>query len=221
MAIEIFWGSGSPFSWRALLTAEVKGVRYESRLLEFSKGDHKSPSYLEVNPRGKVPALRDGNYVLAESLAIMAYLDKRYPEPALFGQSPGQTGRIWQSIMEFKNYAEPLLDRIARPLLFGNVDEQADDIQAAAESLRVELAGMEEAVAQDGWFADDSLSAADIASYTFIEFLLRITGKPAAQPLALGFDAFAERYPALEGWRERIRELPGYDRAYPPHWREA
>ncbi len=220
MAIEIFWGSGSPFSWRALLTAEIKRVPYESRLLEFSKGDHKSPEYLKVNPRGKVPALRDGDFVVAESVAIMAYLDKRYPAPALFGESPEQTGRIWQSIMEFKYYAEPLLDRIGRPLLFGTVEEHSDDIQAAAKALHGELQAMEKSITRYGWLADGSLSAADIASYTFVEFLLRITGKPDARPLRLGFDTFGERYPKLEGWRGRIRELPGYERAYPPHWRE-
>lgn len=35
MALEIFWGSGSPFSWRVLLGAEIKGLAYESRLLDF------------------------------------------------------------------------------------------------------------------------------------------------------------------------------------------
>jgi hypothetical protein len=38
MALEIFWGSGSPFSWHVLLGAEIKGPTYESRLLEFSQG---------------------------------------------------------------------------------------------------------------------------------------------------------------------------------------
>ena len=37
MAIELYWGSGSPFAWRVMLTLEVKGLAYESKLLEFSK----------------------------------------------------------------------------------------------------------------------------------------------------------------------------------------
>jgi len=40
MALEVYWGSGSPFAWRVLLTLEVKRLDYESELLEFSKGDH-------------------------------------------------------------------------------------------------------------------------------------------------------------------------------------
>jgi glutathione S-transferase/maleylpyruvate isomerase len=51
--LEIFWFSGSPFSWRVLLTLEVKGLGYTSRLLEASKDEHKAPHYLRLNPRGK------------------------------------------------------------------------------------------------------------------------------------------------------------------------
>jgi len=75
MAIEIFWGSGSPFSWRVLLALAVKNIPYESKLVEFSKGMHKSPEYLKINPRSKVPALRDGEFTLYESLAILQYLE--------------------------------------------------------------------------------------------------------------------------------------------------
>jgi glutathione S-transferase len=43
-----------------------------------SKQENKSPEYLVLNPRGKVPTLKDGDFVLYESLAIMVYLDSEY-----------------------------------------------------------------------------------------------------------------------------------------------
>ena len=49
MAIELYWGSGSPFAWRVMLTLEVKGLAYESKLLEFSKGEHKAPAPVGAN----------------------------------------------------------------------------------------------------------------------------------------------------------------------------
>ena len=67
MAIELYWGSGSPFAWRVMLTLEVKISTYESKLFEFSKGEHKTPGYLRLNPRGKVPTLKDGDFVVYES----------------------------------------------------------------------------------------------------------------------------------------------------------
>jgi glutathione S-transferase len=81
--VEIYWISGSPFAWRVLLTAEVKGIPYEGKLLEASKGELKTPEFLAINPLGRVPAIRDGNFTLHESLAIMVYLDRK-SQPAAF-----------------------------------------------------------------------------------------------------------------------------------------
>jgi glutathione S-transferase len=68
--VEIYWVSGSPFAWRVLLTAEVEGIPYEGKLLEASKGELKTPEFLAINPLGRVPAIRNGNFMLHESLAI-------------------------------------------------------------------------------------------------------------------------------------------------------
>lgn len=79
MALELYCGSGSPFAWRVMLTLEVKVPAYHSTLLEFSKDDHKAAGFLKLNPRGKVPLLKDDDFILNESPAIMAYLDKNIP----------------------------------------------------------------------------------------------------------------------------------------------
>ena len=63
MAIEIYWGSGSPYSWRVLLALEYKRLAYDSHLLQFSKQEHQSPQMLALNPRGRLPVLKDGKLV--------------------------------------------------------------------------------------------------------------------------------------------------------------
>jgi glutathione S-transferase len=85
-----------------MLALEVKGLAYESKLLEFSKDEHKTPSYLKLNPRGKVPTLKDGDFVIYESVAIMAYLDRKYPDPPLFGETPEETGLICRALAEMR-----------------------------------------------------------------------------------------------------------------------
>ena len=119
MALELYWGSGSPFAWRAMLTLEVKSLTYQSTLLEFSKGEHKASRFLKLNRRGKVPVLKDDDFVLNESLAIMAYLDRKYSEPPLFGTSPRETGLIWRAIMETEAYLLGAGDKVIRPVFFG------------------------------------------------------------------------------------------------------
>src|SRR5262249_47894544 len=104
MAIEVFWGSGSPFAWRVLLALEYKRLPYTSHLLQFSKQEHKSHEMLALNPRGRVPVLKDGDYVCFESLAILYYLDLKYPQPPLFGRTPEEAGTIMRVICEYENY---------------------------------------------------------------------------------------------------------------------
>ena len=219
MTLEVIWGSGSPYAWRVLVTLEVKRLSYESRLIQFSRGDHRSPEHLALSPRGKVPVLRDGDYVLSESLAIMAYLDRKHPEPPIFGRSAEQTGLIWKAISEFQSYVLPLADRIVVPA-FGGRPLDVADMQAAAGELHGELGRIEQAVSARGWLAVEQLSAADLAVYPFVEALLRAAGKEAVRPMGLSVLPLAQLYPALEDWRQRVAALPGYARTYPPHWRE-
>ena len=75
-----YWGSGSPYSWRVLLALEHKGLAYNSHLLQLAMQEHKAPHMLALNPRGRVPTLKDGDYVVFESLAILYYLDRKQPE---------------------------------------------------------------------------------------------------------------------------------------------
>src|SRR3981081_193319 len=98
MEIDVFWLSGSPYSWRALLALQIKQTSYVDRRLDASKGDLKSPEYLAINPRGRAPALRDGDFVLNDSVAIMAYsapvAQSRSARPA---RSPVRSGASFAS----------------------------------------------------------------------------------------------------------------------------
>src|ERR1700742_3073906 len=114
MAIDVYWGSGSPYSWRGLPALEYKRLQYTSHVLQFSKQEHKSPQMLALNPRGRVPVLKDGDYVCFESLAILYYLDRKYPQPPLFGGSAEEAGTIMRVICEYQAYIEPHVTRIAR-----------------------------------------------------------------------------------------------------------
>jgi len=219
MAIELYWGSGSPFAWRVMLTLEVKGLAYESKLLEFSKGEHKTPAYLQLNPRGKVPTLKDGEFVVYESLAIMSYLDRKYPTPRLFGSTAEETGLIWQAISECESYLTTAGDKVVRPLFFGKGLDKVDDIQQAAQDIRQELKTLDNRLSTRDWLIGATISAADIAIFPLIQLILRAASKEAAQPFNLGFAPLARNGPHLAKWVERIENLPNYQRTFPPHWK--
>jgi glutathione S-transferase len=218
MTMEIFWLSGSPFAWRVLLALEVKGLPYQSRLLDRSKGELRAPEFLAINPRGQVPVLRDGEVTVRESVAILAYLDRRYPEPPLFGRSAGEAAAIWQEVMEAGHYIDRFDDFIL-PLYFGESAAKEAQVRAAIPGIEAELARLERTLSAGPWLVGSSLSAADLAVYPMVRSLLRAAEKPDAARFEQSFSHLRERHPGTGAWMARVEALPGYDRTFPPHWR--
>lgn len=218
--MEIFWGSGSGPAWRVLLAAEIKKVPYTSRLVSFSHGEHKSPDMLLMNPRGKVPVIRDGDFTLYESVAILAWLDAKYPEPSLFGTTPEQIGTTWRMVLELEHYAGPALGKVSRPLLFRQLPEKEAEVREARAHMHDELGKLEVLLSGHTWLGGAHVSAADVVALPFLMALLRAADRPEAQPLDLGLHPFEKCYPRLATWKAYMEALPGYDRTYPPHWRE-
>jgi len=219
MAIDLYWGSGSPYSWRVLLALEYKRLAYNSHLLQFSKQEHKAPHILAMNFRGRVPILKDGDYVVFESLAVLYYLEQKYPEPPIFGRTPEEAGVIMRVICEYESYTQPQLMRIVEQMFATRPGVQeadlADDMHAVAREAR----SIEARLAHSNWVVGESFSAADIVLFPALQVLLRALSKPQARALSSRFLPLAVNYPALERWIARVEALPGYDRTFPPHWR--
>jgi glutathione S-transferase len=215
--LEIFWGSGSPFAWRVLLAAELKRIPYESRLLEFSKGDLQKPEFLAVNPRGKVPAIRDGDFVLAESLAILAYFERKYPETPLFGKTPEETGRIWSAITTFESYVRDVTTPLNR-WLFGD-KPRTPEIDEARANVGREYDRVEMRLAKHDWIAADAVSAADVVWFPTLRTYMRAAARNEARAREVNLHPLADVYPNIARWIGRVEAQPGYDRTFPPHWR--
>ena len=218
--LEVFWGSGSQPAWAVQLTLEVKRLPYVSRLITFSAGEHKTPEFLAMNPRHKVPVIKDGAFVLYESIAIMAYLDRKAPETPLFGRDAQETGLIWRAISEFQQYLMPgLLEHVVRPIYRNEVEQNRQAIDAQMPAVHAELVLLEATLAKQSWLVGSQLSAADLLIFPYFMSLMRAATRPAAAALTLGMLPLEQTYPALAAWVARIEAIPGYDKTYPPHWR--
>ena len=215
--LEIYWGAGSPYAWRVLLAAEIKRMPYESKLLEFSKGDLKTPTFLAMSPRGKVPVIRDGDFVLPESLAILAYLDRKQPDPPLFGRTPEEAGRIALAIADFESYLKDPLTIVNR-WLFGD-KPRTPEVDEAHAKTTAEIARFEQRVGRGPWLVGDTPSAADVVWLPPMRTLVRAGVRNEARTKELGLFPFASVYPNIGAWIARVEALPGYERTFPPHWR--
>jgi glutathione S-transferase len=219
MTLELHWVSGSPYAWRVQLALAFKGLEYVSRLHQISTGELRSASYLAQNPRGRVPTLVHDGFVLYESLAILAYLDREFAAPPLFGESAQATGLVWRHIAEYTAYADPAVEAFVVPIYFGEAEAKAAEVRAAAAVLESELAGWERALAAAPYFAGARPSAADFVIFPAVKSIERAAGKAAAKALGIELLPIAARWPRIAAWLGRIEQLPGYAQTYPPHWR--
>ena len=224
MAIDVYWASGSPYAWRVLLALEYKRLPYVSHLLQFSKQEHKSPQMLHLNPRGRVPVLKDADYVCFESLAVLYYLDLKYPEPHIFGRTPEEAGVIMRVICEYQAYIEPHLMNIVEAIFDkspGGRRLRNDQITSDMHAVASEARTIEARLSKSDWVVGESFSAVDMVIFPGIQLLRRALERPEARELSSRFMPVEVNYPALGRWLTRVEQLPGYERTYPPHWRTA
>lgn len=73
-----FFRSGA--SHRVRIALHLKGLSFTQVSRHLRKGEQRAPDYLEINPQGLVPTLVDDGQVVTQSMAIMEYLDEKYPD---------------------------------------------------------------------------------------------------------------------------------------------
>ena len=73
MAIDLYWASGCPYSWRVLLALAHKRLPFQGHRLQLEFQEQKSPQMLAMNPRGRVPVLKDDGYVVFRATGDTRY----------------------------------------------------------------------------------------------------------------------------------------------------
>lgn len=92
MRLYSFFRSSAAF--RVRIALNLKGVDYETVSVHLPSGEHRAAEFLAVNPQATIPALDDDGTILWQSLAIIEYLDSRYPEPRLIPAEPVARARV-------------------------------------------------------------------------------------------------------------------------------
>ena len=94
--MKLYYFPPAPNPAKVLFYLKEKGIRdVELQLVDFFKGDQRSPEHLARSPRGTVPILEldDGTFI-SESLAIIEYLEELYPDPVMIGRTPVERALI-------------------------------------------------------------------------------------------------------------------------------
>src|SRR5256885_10316615 len=163
--MELHFISGSPYSWRVLLALEAKRLEYTTKLLSMARRDLDSSEFRALNPRGRVPVLTDGSIVVRESLAILAYLERKVPEPVIFGRDAAEAARIWQSALEYQSYLDAAVEDFILPLYFGKAHERREQAEAAASRVKAELLLLDARLGTSPFLAGAAYTAADMTAF--------------------------------------------------------
>jgi glutathione S-transferase len=192
---------GSPFGRAVLVSLEEKVAKY--RLAPVAPGTLRGPEHLARHPFGRVPAIDHGAFRLYESQAILRYVDRVLPGPALTPTDPQAAARMDQLMNVndwylFQGVANVIaFQRIVGPRLMGLAPDEAAIAAAMPNAQRVfdELARQ---LSDRPFFAGDSLSLADVLLAPQLDFLQET---PEWEPLTAG-------HAKLRAWLGRVNARP-------------
>ena len=201
--MKLYTYPGAPNPRRVHLYLAEKGIELPCETVDIVKRANRTPEFLtHVNPRGGVPVLEldDGSH-LAESVAICRYLEALHPEPALFGRSAEEQGRVemWSRRVEL-DWMRPvgMVWIHDTPLTRGVLP---DPIPAVAEQNR-KLAHaftrlLDRELGTRPYVAGADFSIADVLALTTHDFAARLVDLPPDPGLA-----------QLAAWHERVSARP-------------
>ena len=164
----IVYGTGySPYVRKVLVSLIEKGVAYEHRPVMFHAPDG---DFQAASPLGKIPAIEDDGFRLADSSAILWYLERKHPSPALVPTDPKALGRaVWFDKFGdtelFGKLIVPFVERVLKPTM----KKQPTDETAVTKALDSDLPPLFdylEGEISGPYLAGDAFSIADISIAT-------------------------------------------------------
>jgi glutathione S-transferase len=164
---------GSPFARAVLAMLEEKSALY--RLAPVAPGAFQSPEHLARHPFGRVPVLEHDGFVLYETQAILRYLDRVKPSPALTPADPKRIARMDQVMNINDWYLFPgvgnviVFHRVVGPRVMGLTPDEAA-IAAAMPKARTVFNELARLLGEQAYFAGDTMSLADLMVAPAVEF---------------------------------------------------
>lgn len=201
--MKLYGTSLSPFVRKVLVVLAEKGIEAKHVPLRFHDPD---PRFRAASPFGKIPALEDDAFRLADSTAIIHYLERKHPEPAMLPAAAQDLGRaIWFDELGdtelFPLLVKPFVQRVLRPQLMKQPCDEAVVAKCMTEELPRPFDYLEGVI--DGPFlVGGAFSLADISVATGFHNL-HLAGETVD----------AGRWPRLAAYVAGILERPSFQAA--------
>jgi len=160
--VDRFWIS--PYVFSCFVALREKGIAFETREVGLDRGGQKTDDYRARSITGRVPSLSDGDFSLAESQAIIEYLEDYKPEPPILPRDPKSRARARQILAWIRSDLDAL--RAERPTSTMFYDHTSVPLSKAGEAAAAKLVDVASRVIPDGvsqLFGAWSIADADLA----------------------------------------------------------
>ena len=205
MTLKLYFAPGAcSFVPHALL--EATGEAFEPVLVKLHKGEQQTPEYKAINPRGQVPVLVDGEHTITQIVAIVSYLNDRFPQQTFLPRESLARAKALETLAWMNNTVHPTFTHVFMPFKFSDKPEVQADIKAFAAKAYAPMLGEIEAMAQaaaakgQAYLGGDQLGPLDAYALT----LIRWGGFAGIDPAG---------FPALWSHVQKVAQLPAVARA--------
>ena len=178
--------------WVALIEKNLDFELVEIHL----DGDHLEPEFVAMNPFHRVPVLVDGDFTVFESLAILDYLEAKYPEPAMLPKDPKDLAVVKMVELVTVNELGSALYPLSSERMGWGIPE-AQVIEKAKEKVDSLLAFFEGLLDDRPFFGSNTLTYAECVAGTVV-------------PLLSWVDISIEGYPKIQAWCDRLMSRPSF-----------
>ena len=205
--MKVYGSVASPFVQRVLMAARIKG--HDLPVEPPPGGSMQSPEFRAISPMGRIPVLEDDGWTLAESSAIVGYLDDVLDGPALLPANPRERAHA-RLVETLASHELAGLRPIMVCKVFGMRDEPVL-VDEAGTTIRAGLEALEKARDPGHvWAAGDSPSVADcilVPLFSLMEVIDPVAGTSALVAEQPGLAAYRERAFASEIGGRSVREM--------------
>lgn len=171
--IHFFHHPLSPYSRKVFLLLEEAKIAYDLKIVSLERREQRSPAFLAVNPSGRVPAIRDGDFSLGESNAILRYMVRRFCLDRLYpvGLEEQATVDMWWEFCSV-HINRPLIDLAWNLLMAKKFGSQPDHalIAKAEKNLARDLPVLERHLMSRNFLCGPEVTLADINLLPFASY---------------------------------------------------
>ncbi|KPP70784.1 Glutathione S-transferase theta-1-like [Scleropages formosus] len=203
MPLQLFLDLHSQPCRSVFLFAKVNNIPFEFKKVDLTAGQQYSDEFGKISIIRKVPVMRDGDFILTESVAILMYMVQKFGTPDhwypadLRKRAQVNEYLSWQHMAMRLHASKVFWFRAMVPLITG-AEVPKEKMDSAMEDLNSSLKFFEEKFLQDRPFIiGEKISLADLVAIVEI-----------VQPVGTGLDVFKDR-PKLSAWRERVKKELG------------